>query len=248
MQLRKAIRGWAVAIVLGWVSSTPLMAQTDTLFVGEVFKNYENLKEGESSYVHYRELTTGETIPMSIKKHTISCEGDQLKVVQEEFSGQRNKVLETWVNPKTLETISHNRITNDELESFLFSKTEVIANPDLESKNAGFNLALSEPTFNFEIDFEFMKVIPWAELETAVISFYHPGGSAEPQYYTYEVEGSESFNLVGGKSIDTWKIFTDYNAGMNAWFWVEKSTGEVVKHIQDVTEQAGFTFVKLRVY
>lgn len=248
MQLRRAIRGWAVAMVWGWASSTALMAQTDTLFVGEVFKNYENLKEGESNYVHYRELTTGETIPMSIKKHTIRREGDQLKIVQEEFSSQRKKVLETWVNPKTLETTNHKRTTNGELESYIYSDAKVIANPNLESKNEGFSLDLDEPTFNFEIDFEFMKVIPWAELETAVISFYHPGGNAEPQYYTYVVEGSESFELVGGKSIDTWKIFTDYNAGMKAWFWVEKSTGEVVKHVQDVTEQAGFTFVKLRTY
>ena len=214
MRLKKTITRIAATLLFGVVSVNTINAQVDTLHVGEHFGNAGNLKEGVSSYIHYREMADGSLIPFSIKKHTISKDGDQLKIVQEESADGRTHSLETWVDPITLETSFHNRTNNGELESYIFSDTKVIANSELESKNKDFSIDLGEPTFNFEIDFQFMQAIPWAELDSVVINFYHPGGRMAPQYYTYVVKGSEEFELANGQTADTWKIYTDYNSGM----------------------------------
>lgn len=220
----------------------------DTLVVGEVFKNHQNIKEGKSTYILYREMGDGSLSPFGIKRHTITKEGGKLKVEQEIFAGDKKHYMETLIDPMTLETITHNRTTDKGLESYIYSREKVIANSELESINTDFSIDLEEPTFNFEIDFEFMKSIAWTENKTAAINFYHPGGSLQPMYYTFKVEGSEQFELADGKKIDTWRVFTDYNSGSKAWFWISKSTGEVVKQMQDLTERAGFKFIKLRTY
>ncbi len=223
-------------------------AQVDTLVVGETFKNHKNIKEGTSTYILYREMGDGSLSPFGIKRHTITKEGNRLMIEQEIFAADQKHHLETLIDPLTLETSTHNRTTDKGLESYIYSSEKVISNPELESINSDFSIELSEPTFNFEIDFEFMKAIRWNELKTTVINFYHPGGSLPPQYYTFTVEGSEQFALADGNEVDTWKIFTDYNSGSKAWFWVSKSTGEVVKQMQDLTERAGFKFIKLKTY
>lgn len=235
--------------IISSLFSINTFAQVDTLVVGETFKNHENIKEGKSTYILYREMGDGSLSPFGIKRHTITKEGESLKVEQEIFSADQTHHMETLIDPLTLETTTHNRTSNKGLESYIYSRKNVVANPELEeSINTDFSIDLSEPTFNFEIDFEFMKAIAWSDIEAAVINFYHPGGSLPPMYYTFTVEGSEQFELADGNQVDTWKIFTDYNSGSKAWFWVSKSTGEVVKQMQDFTERAGFKFVKLKTY
>lgn len=223
-------------------------AQVDTLVVGEVFKNHENIKEGKSTYILYREMNDGSLAPFGIKRHTISREGKSLKIVQETFVEEKIHKTETTIDPRTLETTKHNRTGEKGLESYIYLKDKIVSNPDLESINTDFEIELTDPSFNFEIDFEFFKVIPWSDLTTAVINFYHPGGTMPPQYYTLTVEGEDSFPLADGGSVDAWRIYTDYNLGSDAWFWVSKSTGEVIKQVQDFTERAGFKFVKLKTY
>jgi hypothetical protein len=229
------------------VISVPAKAQIDTLHVGHVFKHADEIEDGESMYVIYREDTEGNILPFAMKRHTITHDGNEIKVVQEQFTPEQTKVLETWINPETLETSRHKRTTDGEIESYLFSEKTVTANPEIESKNEGFSVPLSNPVFNFEIDFEFMKVIAWEERDAVVISFYHPGGP-KPQFYTFSVDGEEVIDLANGSSVDTWVIHTDYNMGQDARFWVSKSTREVIKQETDLTSQAGFKVFKLRTY
>ncbi|NET34097.1 MAG: hypothetical protein F6K19_19085 [Cyanothece sp. SIO1E1] len=230
------------------ISQQTVNAQVDTLYVGAEFEHYDRLTEGQSTYILYREAKDGSLMPFAMKRHIILNDGELLKVTQEEFGSSRKKTLETWLEPKKMTTKRHHRTTDGSLESYVYTDLIIRADSELESENAEFSLELGEPTFNFEIDFEFMKVIPWENFTKVAINFYHPGGKAPPQYYMYTVEGEEDFELANGNRVSTWKIFTDYNSGSKAWFWVSKSTGEVVKQMQDLTEQAGFKFIKLKTY
>jgi hypothetical protein len=95
------------------------------------------------------------------------------------------------------------------VEGFAFAPARVTGLKDL-ADNTQKDLVVEspEPTYNFEADIE----------------FYHPGGSAPPQRYTFKVAGSATIAGPAGP-VDCWVVTTDYNQpGRLSTFWFAKAT------------------------
>lgn len=222
-----------------------LSTAQDTLHVGTQLKT-EKLNVGSSkSYIHYRLMKDGSKIPFSINRITLESKGASLVISQQNNSGEQSWKLETVVNARTLVTDTHVRESPEKRESYQFGKEAVtgIAD-DTKADNSDFRIDLSEPTFNFEIDFIFLQSINWSDHESVVMNFYHPGGSLPPAYYEFVRDGEERLSLANGITVDTWIIMTDYNGQPPARFWITKDTNEIIKQETDLMERAGFTFVK----
>lgn len=223
--------------------SVPLLAQ-DTLHAGQPFDNLMHTNSS-GTYVHYQKFSDGRIFPQSMKTITVSQSNAQLFIVQEEFSQVLTKKLETVVEKKTLKTLSHNRTTGDKEESYQFTDTEVTGFPvNDRPHNPQFRIKLDEPTFNFEIDFILLQSIDWNKRDSVIMNLYHPGGSLQPDFYTYAKETEEKLTLADGVEVNTWVIFTDYNGQPPARFWISKETHQVLRQETDLMEMAGFIHIK----
>lgn len=210
--------------------------------VGTQLPRFSLLKPGTHHYLRYIK-DNGANKPIDIWERTISFEtrdGKQLMHVKQRWDGvapkQYTLLLDSWFEPGTFRPISHERIREMDgtrrVEGFVFSPTQVTGMKDL-ADNVQKDLVVpsSEPTYNFETDMEFVQTLPLAEGEEFRINFYHPGGAAKPQRYTWKVAGSEAIAGPAGP-VDCWVVTTDYNqpAGSQVTrFWFAKGTQLMVR-------------------
>jgi len=217
----------------------------DTLHVGSPFATDLLKLDQTNTYVHYQEFKDGRLLPASLKTITLTRKESELLIIQKEFSARGNKIIETVVDAQSLVTDSHVRTSGEQRESFQFKEEAVTVTPgDEDAVNKDFQLDLSEPTFNFEIDFIFLQAIDWHQHDAVVMNFYHPGGKIPPAYYTFKKEKEETITLASGLEVNTWVIFTDYNGQPPARFWISKESNEILRNETDAMEMAGFKFRK----
>ncbi|WP_428236739.1 hypothetical protein [Gracilimonas sp.] len=217
----------------------------DTLRAGHAFETELLELDQTKTYVHYQQLKDGRMLPRSMKTITVSKTEGQFSISQKEYTQSQTKTLETVVDAQMLTTDTHVRTTGEKRESYKFTVQAISGIPDdQESINKDFQLELTEPTYNFEIDFTFLQSIDWSQHTSVIMNFYHPGGSLPPANYTFTREREEILSLASGMEVDTWVIFTDYNGQPPARFWVSKDTNEVIRQKTDVMELAGYNFVK----
>ena len=115
-------------------------------------------------------------------------------------------------------------------EGFYFQQGNITALDSVtDNAQKDFELALTEPTFNWEIDLETYSLLPMKEGYHAVMNFYHPGGGTPPKYYHLKVTGSEKLKLPNGKYMDCWIVFTDYGGTQPTRFWYTKKGQNFVK-------------------
>ncbi|MEI9809379.1 MAG: hypothetical protein WDO16_16750 [Bacteroidota bacterium] len=70
----------------------------------------------------------------------------------------------TTVNPKTGK------------EAYDFHATEIVTSDSVaDAGNKGFKQALTETSYNWELDLETFPLLPLKEGKTFVMNFYHPG-------------------------------------------------------------------------
>lgn len=225
-----------VILVLGF--SRSLHAQeADTIRVGDTFENHHLLKEKTISYLVHSEfrgsVRLGVLVRSSVEK--IKHEGkDYLALRHFYYSSDKNSSGDFYsmVEPETFKPVIHIRNIGDRgKEAYRFTGETLVA-LDTVSNNAeeGYNLTLEEPVFNFELDLNTFSMLPMQEGYKAVLRFHHPGSkSTKPDWYEIKVEGSEKVKLPGGKELDTWVLFMDYNGTQPTRFWYTKKGQEFVK-------------------
>ncbi|MCE7992080.1 MAG: hypothetical protein HEP71_08870 [Roseivirga sp.] len=213
-----------------------LATAQDTIRVGHKFKNFDQLEMGTKRDAVYN-LYKGEIKGLAIKTRTTE------KVI---INGKEYiSITHTWVSPgtewkgsfhylcepKTMKPVQHIRNTKRAgKEAFSFSDGKVIGLDSVsENVKAGFELALVEPTYNWEVDLETYSLLPMKKGYHVVMNFYHPGGGTPPEFYHLKVTGSEKLKLPDGKTMDCWVIFTDYGSTQPTRFWYTKKGQNFVK-------------------
>ena len=128
-------------------------------------------------------------------------------------------VYHTATNPKT------------GTEAFNFHPAEIVTADTVAGvTRKDFRMAITEPSFNWELDLETFSLLPLKEGKTFAINFYHPGSQSGPAWYNYTVTGIEKIKTHTGKTTDCYKLYTAYsnNRGNCTW-WLDKQTHEVLK-------------------
>lgn len=229
-------------LVLFVCTSTNIFSQEiDTIRVGDHFKNFDQLPIGSMQYMIYAERgdTQRPSVIMNAKTERIEHEGKEYIAISHIWNGADKKFngrFYSLVKPKTFEPVIHIRESEAKgTEAYKFSKKALIA-LDTVSNNAeaDYSLELDESIFNFEIDLETFSLLPLKQSYKAALHFFHPGSTfGGPDWYVIEVIGSEELILPGGKKVDTWILYMDYNGTQPTKFWYTKKNQEFIKMVAD---------------
>jgi hypothetical protein len=229
----KALKRGFIALAAG--ASLQAQAVVHKIDVGTELPRFSLVKEGTHRYLRFFHKGEANT-PLDIwarETSFVEKDGRKLMRIRQRWDAvgatPSVKLLDSWFEPGTFRPISHERITDKDgkrvVEGFEFQRERVVGMAALKD-NAQKDLAVvaDEPTFNFETDIEFLQALPLAEGYEAHINFYHPGGPAKPQRYTFKVAGSETIAGPAGP-VECWVVTTDYNnPGSVARFWFAKGS------------------------
>lgn len=213
-----------------------LAAAQDTIRVGHKFKDFKHLEMGVKRDAVYN-LFKGEIKGLAIKTRTterVTIDGKAYISITHswvspgtEWKGNFQYLCE----PETMKPVQHIRTTKRAgIEAFKFSGSKITGLDSIsENTKNDFELTLTEPTYNWEVDLETYSLLPMKEGYHAVMNFYHPGGSTAPGFYQLKVTGSEKLELPNGQKMDCWIIFTDYGGTQPTRFWYTKKGQNFVK-------------------
>lgn len=214
--------------------------QVDTIHIDQQDLLTQNLKPAKSQYL----VSVHSTDPARIRNlflwtRELSLEtrqGKEVIVIKQDWQGQDtlfNRSIYSVSEKATFKPIYHYAKSPRGIEAYNFESGRIIgADSVANNTRKGWQIPLSEPTLNWELDLEILALLPFKEGKTFAINFYHPGSKGGPQYYLYKVVGSEMLDLAGGQRVDTWKLQIDYGQyNSTATFWVSKKTREVLKSL-----------------
>jgi hypothetical protein len=157
------------------------------------------------------------------------------QVWQTSDTGYNRRDIFSVIDVKTFAPVYHtasNPKTGREAFNYLVDKIVTADTvPDVMRKD--FELNVSEPSFNWELDLETFPLLPIAVGKTFAINFYHPGSKSAPAYTLYKVTGTEKLPGVNGEQVDCFTLVTEYpnNSGSSTW-WLTKTTHEVIKMVE----------------
>lgn len=214
-------------------------AQKDTIDISKKELLMKNLSEGNDQYLVYGSVD-GRILFSSIWSRTVKFETfnnkDVINISQSWVGTSKNQNREVYSvsSAENFEPIYHYTKSGKEIvEAFNFAKrriygTDTIAN----NSKRKFNLAISAPSLNWELDMEVFKTLPYAKGKTFVINFYHPGSKIGPQFYDYKVVGEETLKGLNG-DIDCWIMKIDFGMTYGKYsaqtFWIDKKTKSTIK-------------------
>jgi len=228
------------AVVLGFsLSSQAAVLNVD---VGSKLPRIDLVQAGTHHYLRFmRTPATGASQPIDIWTREIRYEQQdgkpRLRIVQR-WDGVLPKpsvrTFDSWFEAGTFRPLTHQRVSEMDgkrvVEGFVFAPNKITGIPDLaENTHKDLSVASSEPTFNFETDIELMQALALAEGSDFRVNFYHPGGSAAPQRYSFRVTGSATIAGPAGP-VECWVVKTDYNRpGSESTFWFAKGSQLMVR-------------------
>ncbi|WP_339606946.1 hypothetical protein [uncultured Roseivirga sp.] len=225
-----------IIALIPMIFSWQLNAQVvDTIRVGDHFKNIDQLEMGTTKDIIFTEMAG---VVRSVSLKTKSTEKVNINGIDylafrhswttgsPETSGDFYYLCE----PETLKPVQHIRNTKQNgKEAFSFQEMKIVGlDSATDNKQKDFNLELTEPTYNWEIDLETYSLLPMKMGYEAVMNFYHPGGSA-PSFYHLKIIGSEKLILPDGLEMDCWVLFTDYGGTQPTKFWYTKTNQNFIK-------------------
>lgn len=227
--------------------------QVDTIHIDARELLTQSLKPSKSQYlVSVHTLNPERVRNLFLWKRELSFEirnGKEVIVVTQDWQGQDTlftRKVYSISEKATFKPIYHYAKSPRGVEAFNFEADKIVgADSVANNTRKGWQIALKEPTLNWELDLETLALLPFKEGKTFAVNFYHPGARSEPQYYLYKVAGSEMLELAGGQKMDCWKLEIDYGQqNSTATFWVSKKTREVLKSMD--TFKGGYRYkVKL---
>ncbi len=240
LPFRRLPAAFAASLVL----ALPLAAHAAVhdVDVGAPLPRFDLLKPGIHHYLRFlRVPATGASQPIDIWMREIRFEEQggkpRLRVVQRwdaVLPAPSVRTFDSWFEARTFRPLTHERVLDKDgkrtVEGFAFAPDRIAGLPGLaDNTQKDLSVASSEPTYNFETDIELLQALPLAEGYAARINFYHPGGKAAPQRYTFRVTGSATIAGPAGP-VDCWVLKTDYNQpGTDATFWFAKGSQLMVR-------------------
>lgn len=213
--------------------------EIDTIRMGRVFKNYDQLEMETMREVVYTEVEgkVRYLIMKTMSINEVSIGGkDYLEFIHTWESGNPDTDGGFYYlcEPKTLKPVLHIRNTKrNGREGFRFTDTSITPLDSVKGNAVkDLNIQLKVPTYVWEIDLETYSLLPMKRGYQAVMNFYHPGGSP-PAYYLLKVERDEKVTLPNGKVMDCWVLYTDYGGTQPTYFWYTKKSQNFVKMESD---------------
>ncbi|MCC2972286.1 DUF3108 domain-containing protein [Massilia sp. IC2-476] len=211
-------------------------AAVQNVDVGTPLPRFALLKPGTHHYLRFMRTPGGANQPIDIWAREIRFEerdGKKLMRIVQRWDGvlptPSVRTYDSWFETGSFRPLSHERISERDgkrvVEGFVFAPDKITGMRELaDNTQKDLNVASSEPTYNFETDIEVLQALPLAEGFDARINFYHPGGSAPPQRYSFRVTGSATIAGPAGP-VDCWVLKTDYNRpGNESTFWFAKGS------------------------
>jgi hypothetical protein len=212
-------------------------AQIDTIRIETNDLITSQLKPGLHQYLVYFDVAKKDAFKMpslwNRQVNFIDYKGEPaIEIIQNWYGGDttNNRYVYSVARRKTFEPIYH-YTKMKEVEAFDFNKRNVMGSDTIANNSKkGFEIALSTPTLNWELDLEIFSTLPFKKAgQTFVINFYHPGGRTAPMYYSYKVVGSEKLKAIDNSNIECWQLKIDYTPTDWAIFWISKNSKEVIK-------------------
>ncbi|MCC2956345.1 DUF3108 domain-containing protein [Massilia sp. IC2-477] len=211
-------------------------AAVQNVDVGTPLPRFALLKPGTHHYLRFMRTPGGANQPIDIWAREIRFEerdGKKLMRIVQRWDGvlptPSVRTYDSWFETGSFRPLSHERISERDgkrvVEGFVFAPDKITGMRELaDNTQKDLNVASSEPTYNFETDIELLQALPLAESFDARINFYHPGGTAPPQRYSFRVTGSATIAGPAGP-VDCWVLKTDYNRpGSESTFWFAKGS------------------------
>lgn len=227
---------WILPLLLA-INSLNAQSPADTIRPGDLQMKY--LPAGKQSYLVY--IVTKDGRKKSIWLWERSSKKEQWNGKDAVVIRQQWTTSDTGFNSRELISVNDpvdftprfHWVSNPRTgkEAYHFNKGLITgADTVKDNTRAGFTLSTDQPSFNWELDLETFPLLPLQKGKSYVINFYHPGGSAKPDWYTYTVTGMETLTTLNGKSVECYMLYTDYgkNRGNSTW-WLSKDTHEVIK-------------------
>lgn len=227
----------AVLALIAATLSLPAHAAVHDVDVGASLPRHTLLKSGTHRYLRFMHTpASGANQPIDIWKREIRFEerdGKKGMRIVQRWDGvlptPSVRTVDSWFETGSFRPLSHQRITEKDgkriVEGFLFATDKITGMGELaDNTQKEFEIASSEPAYNFETDIELLQALPLAENYTARINFYHPGSQTAPQRYLFRVSGSETIASPAGP-VECWVVKTDYNRpGNESTFWFAKGS------------------------
>lgn len=227
---------------VGLFSIQTVSAQTiDTIRVADHRLKLSKLETGTHRYLVYNETAAGERTNMWIWERSVSTgfrPGAAIKPIMKPYSfivkqhwygsdaqhGERT--VTSVVSHDDFSPIYHySQLTANgqtQTEAYDFRADSVITADTVKTTGERTALALTTPTYNWELDLELFPLLPLKEGKTMAINFYHPGAPLAPAYYIYTVKGSNDVVLYNGRKASCWVLTIDYGKGNYAIWWIDK--------------------------
>lgn len=227
---------WILPLLLA-ISNLNAQSPADTIRPGDLQMKF--LPSGKQSYLVYIVTKDGQKKSIWLWERNTNREqwnGKEAIVIRQQWTtsdtGFNSRELISVNDPVSFAPRFHwavNPKTGKEAYDF---KPGLITTADTVKDNAraGFTMTTDQPTFNWELDLETFPLLPLKPGKSYLLNFYHPGSKTQPAWYKYSVTGVETVTTLNGKSIECYKLYTEYgnNRGNSTW-WLSKETHEVIK-------------------
>lgn len=231
------MRPFFLFLLLGTGPLLQAQNNIDTIRAGDLQLKY--LATGTQQYLVYIKIKDGAKKSVWLWERATTREnfnGKEAIVVRQQWTtsdtGFNSRQLLSVVNAADLTPVYHTSVNpKTGKEAFNFHANEIItADSVADAGRKDFRMAISQPSFNWELDLETFPLLALKEGKTFVINFYHPGSKTVPAWYSYTVTGTEKLATANGETVDCYKLYTAYenNRGNSTW-WLSKKTHEVIK-------------------
>jgi hypothetical protein len=220
--------------------SVSALAQVDTIYRLNPASIKKYLKEGAHQYLVFiqsrsnpQKTTTwiwSRQIKFSKKKSE-----DLIEIEQKWYASDttRNRYLYSQVRANDFSPVYHYTKSTKGIDAFDFYENKIVGSDSItDNSKKDFNLKLTKPLLNWELDMETFPLLDLKEGKRFFISFYHPSGP-EPKLYEYKVVGDENIKTIEGASVLCWKLRIDYNEKSWAIFYISKKGRELLKMEED---------------
>ncbi len=135
-------------------------------------------------------------------------------------------------NASDFSPVYHEETVGSKTKAYNWSAKKVTGTDTLNANLAkDFNVDLTFPVFNWNLDIETFEMLPLAAGKVFAIPFYD-AGTVPPAYVIYKVAGSEVLSLFGNEKVDCWKLVQEGDYRGNKFtqtFWISKKTHEFLK-------------------
>lgn len=236
------MKKYTLLILIAFSTFCKINAQIDSIKTTFNKLKLQSIKESANNYLVYMEKPDGSLVNMAIWKRETKLTHDKIIIKQhwQTTDSATTRYVYSECNRGNFAPLYHYSKWGKHIDAFDFKKQIVIGSDSIPNKRKeGFKKNYDYKPFNWELDLEVMKLLPYKFGKTFAINFYHPGSNASPsKFYEYKVLKKEYIeNSFDGKT-ECWVLQIHYAQDDEAIFWISVKTQDVLKmveHYRDFT-------------